>query len=208
MDRATQERLTGAVILVLAVIAIVPAVLTGRPDAADPPAARESELRTLEIELAPAPRPAETIAPEPVPAADPQAGVRRAPRGIPADDVPAAGPPAAAAPREAAPSSSSGGAPPASAPPPPAAPPAAAPGSAMAGAWAVQLGAFSSQASAEKLVTELRRRGYPAFLLEYRADGRVLHRVRVGPEQDRARADALAARLAGDGYRGNVAPHP
>jgi cell division septation protein DedD len=36
----------------------------------------------------------------------------------------------------------------------------------------------------------------------------VLYRVRVGPEQDRGRADALAARLAKDGYRGNVARHP
>jgi DedD protein len=57
-------------------------------------------------------------------------------------------------------------------------------------------------------VGELRGRGYPAFIVEYRADGRVLHRVRVGPEQDRARADALAARLAKDGYPGTVARHP
>jgi DedD protein len=72
----------------------------------------------------------------------------------------------------------------------------------------VQLGAFSSRAAADRLVTDLRRRGYPAFIAEYRAEGKVLHRVRVGPEQERARADALAARLAKDGFNGNVARHP
>ena len=74
--------------------------------------------------------------------------------------------------------------------------------------WAVQLGAFSAQKTAQQMVDELRGRGYPAFIIEYRADGRVLHRVRVGPEQDRARVDALAARLAKDGYKGTVAPNP
>jgi len=47
-----------------------------------------------------------------------------------------------------------------------------------------------------------------AFLLEYRASGKVLYRVRVGPEQDRARAEEIAARLAKDGFQPVVARHP
>jgi cell division septation protein DedD len=72
----------------------------------------------------------------------------------------------------------------------------------------VQLGAFSTREKAEGLVVDLRRRGYAAFALEYRSGGQVLHRVRVGPEQDRARAVAIAERLRKDGFQPVVAPHP
>jgi DedD protein len=72
----------------------------------------------------------------------------------------------------------------------------------------VQLGSFASRPNADKLAGELRGRGYSAFVSEFRGSGRVLYRVRVGPEQDRGRADALAARLARDGNKGTVAPHP
>ena len=79
---------------------------------------------------------------------------------------------------------------------------------AEAPAWAVQLGAFSNRAKAEQLVAELRKRGYAAFVLEYRATGQALYRVRVGPEQDRERAAEIAARLAKDGFQPVVARHP
>ena len=75
-------------------------------------------------------------------------------------------------------------------------------------AWAVQLGAFSNKAKAEQLVAELRKRQFSAFVLEYRASGKVLYRVRVGPEQDRGRAEATAARLAKEGFQPVVARHP
>lgn len=76
-------------------------------------------------------------------------------------------------------------------------------------AWAVQLGAFSTRATAEELVKRLKARGYSAFLLERRSDGTVLYRVRVGPEQDRGRADVVAQRLRSEGYAtATVAPHP
>jgi DedD protein len=72
----------------------------------------------------------------------------------------------------------------------------------------VQLGAFSNRAKAEQLVAELQKRRYAAFMLEYRASGQVLYRVRVGPEQDRARAEEIAARLTKDGFQPVVARHP
>lgn len=93
----------------------------------------------------------------------------------------------------------------------PAAKPAVAatkPTSSGASGWVVQLGSFASRPNAEKLVGELRRGGYSAFVSEFRGSGKVLYRVRVGPEQDRARADALAKRLARDGRKGSVTPHP
>jgi DedD protein len=81
-------------------------------------------------------------------------------------------------------------------------------GAPSAPGWVVQLGSFASRPNAEKLAGELRGRGYAAFVSEYRGSGRVLFRVRVGPEQDRARADAVAARLAREGRKGTVTPHP
>jgi cell division septation protein DedD len=72
----------------------------------------------------------------------------------------------------------------------------------------VQLGAFAGRETAAQLVAALRAKGFAAFVLEYRRDGKVLYRVRVGPEQDRQRAVAIAERLTRDGYRATVAPHP
>jgi DedD protein len=82
------------------------------------------------------------------------------------------------------------------------------PAAAQQTAWAVQLGAFSSRSKADGLVAKLRSRGYSAFVFEYPAGGQLLHRVRVGPEQDRARAVAIAERLRNDGFQPVVAPHP
>ena len=75
-------------------------------------------------------------------------------------------------------------------------------------AWLVQLGAFSGRETADQRVARLRSKGFSAFVREYRRDGKVLYRVRVGPEQDRNRAIAIAERLNRDGYRATVAPHP
>jgi cell division protein FtsN len=45
-------------------------------------------------------------------------------------------------------------------------------------------------------------------VLEYRADGRVLYRVRVGPEAQKDRAAALATRLEAEGFKAAVVAHP
>ena len=72
----------------------------------------------------------------------------------------------------------------------------------------MQLGAFSSRDAANQLVTNLRSKGYAAFILELRRDGKVLYRVRVGPERDRARAESVAERLSRDGFKASVTAHP
>ena len=202
MEVRVRERLVGALVLVAVVVLLVPAILKGRGP--EPAAAPESApVRRIEMPIgdsAPAPEEKvlvpEQLMPEPPPATPPretQAAEREPP--VPASKP---APPPAPAPRSVA-------KPPAEKPPAPPPPtPKAVPGT----AWAVQLGAFSNKSKAEQLVAELRKRRFSAFILEYRASGQVLYRVRVGPEQDRARAEATAARLAKEGFQPVVARHP
>jgi cell division septation protein DedD len=76
--------------------------------------------------------------------------------------------------------------------------------------FAVQLGAFSSAAEANKLRDRARAAGLRAFVESVRTDKGVLSRVRVGPVLTRAEADQLKAQVAdklgiGDAI---VKPHP
>jgi DedD protein len=85
-------------------------------------------------------------------------------------------------------------------------PAASKPAAAVLAGWVVQIGSFSTQQKAEQFVAALRGKGYRAFTLPYTANGRTLHRVRVGPEQERAAVDELARRLRADGFQGSIAP--
>jgi DedD protein len=67
---------------------------------------------------------------------------------------------------------------------------------APAGRFSIQVGAFADRASADKLASRLRARGYDTFV---KADGEAAakrFRVRVGPVKERTRAEQLAAKLA------------
>jgi DedD protein len=68
----------------------------------------------------------------------------------------------------------------------------------------VQLGSFANADNAERLARELRGRGYKAYVSPSESKGPKRMRVRVGPEQDRARAEQLAKRLRRDGHPGTV----
>lgn len=191
MEVRVRERLIGALVLVAIVVLFVPAILKGRGSApVEPPA---QPTRRVEVPLADAAAVQEeqVLVPEPV------ADVSR-----PAATQDTAAPAASAPPASTAPPA------PAKEAPAQAAKPLVAQSSTQSPAWAVQLGAFSNRQKAEQLVADLRKRRYSAFLLEYRASGQVLYRVRVGPEQDRARAEEIAARLAKDGFQPVVARHP
>ena len=89
-------------------------------------------------------------------------------------------------------------------------PPAPAPKPAAAGVgFAVQLGAFSAEAEADKLRDRARAAGFNAFVEQVRTDKGTLNRVRVGPVADRAEADRLKAQLAARlGIDGFVQSHP
>ena len=86
--------------------------------------------------------------------------------------------------------------------------PAATPSASTTGMWAVQLGSFGAKENAERLAADLRKEGFAAFLSQLSTDGSQLHRVRVGPQKDRESAEAMAARLAAAGHKGQVVPHP
>jgi DedD protein len=202
MDVRVRERLIGALVLVAVIVLIVPAILKGRePGPAEPAGQQPTRRVEVPIDDAAAPPEEQVLVPEPVLPDTAPADTQRSPMPPPVQAPPEeTKSPPAAEPRRPPPRSA-----PAKPPPEPAARPATtAPGS----AWAVQLGAFSDRSKAEQLVAQLRERRYAAFILEYRASGQVLYRVRVGPEQDRARAQEIAARLAKDGFQTVVARHP
>lgn len=185
-------------------------------------------------ELQPDPVPVEAVvAPEPLPITPPSGiAAAAAPATVPAVTLPTAPPSTAApinrpmSPPAAAPASKPSPVPaaankPAAAPalviaPPvkaaavpaattPIKPASAAPVASLSG-WVVQIGSFGTQQKADELVAKLQAKGFRAFTLAYTASGRTLHRVRVGPEQNRQKAEQIAKRLEADGYQPQVAP--
>jgi len=63
------------------------------------------------------------------------------------------------------------------------------------GAWVVQLGSFSNEQNALKLRDRLRAKGYTAFVEPVQGSGGKSLRVRVGPELERAQAEAIRDKL-------------
>ncbi len=76
------------------------------------------------------------------------------------------------------------------------------------GAWAVQLGSFSRQASAERLTNELRAEGHEAFVMPVRSGAATLYRVRVGPIKDRSAAETALRTLKAKVSSAAVVAHP
>ena len=144
--------------------------------------AAESMRRTLEAEMA--------------------AHRERAPETAPATAPAPAGPAAAAAPTPATPGERTTRPAPAPAPaaapaPAPAAPRAAAPApaaSATAKVW-IQVYSSTNGARAREIVAQLKQAGFTAVLGELPKDGQISYRVRVGPYDDRERAERAAQRL-------------
>lgn len=118
------------------------------------------------------------------------------------DDSPARPAVATAKPAAAAPAAASSPA------APPAAPPATAAASRVSG-WAVQVGAFGTEAEANLKRDQLRNAGFASFIDPVKTEKAMLFRVRVGPEAVRANADklrdAIKAKFGGDAI---VVSHP
>lgn len=75
--------------------------------------------------------------------------------------------------------------------------------------FAVQLGAFASQAEADALVARAQAAGFTAFEQRVPTDNGVLWRVRLGPAAERGAAEQMKTDAAGKlGVSGIVVPHP
>jgi len=198
MDRALQERIIGAAVLVLVVVLVVPVFLDGPSGDGETvnervplPGQSDQETKTIVLERdrsSPVPanggaEPAQTeaqpkpvvVEPETEPEPEQQAEVvQQKPEPEPEK--------------------------------PPSQAPAAAPSA--TGMWAVQLGSFGNKENAERLAADLRTQGFAAFLSQLTTSSGQLHRVRIGPQKDRESAEAMAERLAKAGHTGKVLPHP
>jgi len=197
MERALKERIIGAVVLVVFAVLVVPIFLDG------PPA--EGEIVTERV-LLPGQEDQKTQTvvldrdrTDPVPAASTPAQARP----DPVVSEPAREEPKPAEVQQEEPEQADEQA--VEKPPAKPAPTVAA---STTGMWAVQLGSFSNKDNAEKLAADLRKQGYAAFLSQLTTEKGQLHRVRIGPQKDRASAEAMAGRLAKVGHNGQVVPHP
>jgi cell division protein FtsN len=205
--------LTGALILVAALVIIVPEMLFGivpealfgpRPTAVSnngtvPRAASAGPpVRTYEMEFGgTSPRAAAQgqsalASTEPVPAVTEQ----------PAPEPPVTEPvpPIAAAPAAPVPVAQPERAAAAPVSVPAAERPAAKPADSSAKWWA-QLGSFSAQENAERLARELRGRGFAVEVSRARTGSKELFRVRAGPVNGRDAAVSLQKRLAAAGHK-------
>jgi DedD protein len=74
--------------------------------------------------------------------------------------------------------------------------------------WAVQLGSYSSEATAQRLRNEWRAKGQSAFVMPVTTGGKTLYRVRIGPTKDRAGAEATLKVVKGSVPNAAVVAHP
>lgn len=74
--------------------------------------------------------------------------------------------------------------------------------------WAVQLGSYSSEATAERLMNEWRAKGQNAFVMPVKTGTKTLYRVRIGPNKDRASAEAALKSVKASIPGAAVVAHP
>jgi DedD protein len=185
MDRALQERVVGAIVLVIVAVLIVPVFLDG--------SAEDSATETTVVSL-PGQNKEQQVTQkivlnrnrtEPVPVSS-QPAPKKPPQNSPAVAAVVEKPAAEGSSPEQASSVAES----------------------STGMWAVQLGSFSSKENAEGLAARLRKRGYAAFLSQHDTGAGQLQRVRVGPQKDRASAESVALQLEKFEDDVQVVPHP
>ena len=202
MEEPLKARLIGASILVLLAVALVPELLSGPKDS--PPggtaAGGAKNTRTVTIDLGGAVADGARLEPGPAaaPATTSTLPTVASPAPAPAPEVAA---PVASTPHEQPAATEKAEAPPVRIPEtrPAAIEPEVQASAPAKGTFSVQVGAFGSEATARKLVADLKADGMPAYIAPLSKSGKTLHRVRAGPVPDRAAADKLAARLKARG---------
>lgn len=210
MERIVKERLVGAAVLMAAAIVLIPEMLSGpdrEPQAALPAQSRsDGPIKTYTIDLSqsptaqPTPAVVENRAPPPEEAPAPQPPSE----SQPATSQPAGGDQAKPeVPQQSAAVVEPTTAAPARVTPRPLASEAVAPTS---GQWAVQVGSYARAATAERLAKQLRDQGQSAFVMPVKSGGTTLYRVRIGPLQDRASAEAVLRDVKSPGAA--IVAHP
>ena len=218
MERLVKERLVGAAVLMAAAIILIPEMLSG-PDreSHEQPAAQsrsDGPIKTYTIDLShspnaqpanaqPTPSVVDNRAPPPeeppaaqAPSAPQPAGGDQAKPEVPQQETPApAAAPVIEPPTEAA------------APARPAQRPLASGDDApTSGRWAVQVGSYAREATAERIAKQLRDQGQSAFVMPVKSGGATLYRVRIGPMKDRASAETALRDVKSPGAA--IVPHP
>lgn len=200
MDLSLKQRLLGAIVLIALAVIFVPMLLSGPApkqtsetvNLAIPPAPdREFQNRVLPVD-ATQQQPTAASATPGVTTRETLPTVETPPRPAelaqPTEPVPTTPAPAVA---------KTGTPAPAAATPKPEPPTAAdkAPGRAANGRFFVQLGIYASQKNADDLVASLKQAGFPAFAEAAEFQGKPGQRVRVGPFEDKAAAEAARLRI-------------
>jgi DedD protein len=225
VERIVKERLVGAAVLMAAAIILIPEMLGGpdRGSRAEPAAQSRNEapIKTYTIDLShsptvqPAPAVVDNRAPPPEEAPTPPASQSasgsqpaasdQAKPEVPQEPVTTAPPPETlrreppnpvVEPPTATPA-------PARTAAPPLASDAAAPKS---GQWAVQIGSYAKEATAERIAKQLRDQGQSAFVMPVKSGSATLYRVRIGPMKDRASAEAALRTVKSEGAK--IVAHP
>ena len=225
MERHVKERLIGAAVLVAAAVILIPEMLSGRGEVSgDAPAAAtaagETPLKTYTIDLNRSPAQSAVVGPESLTTSAPPPETAPPPEKL-AETT--ATPDSQAIPESTASNAASEreSPPPVAATPAPAERPAATkpvapppvrnatPDNKPAGAgWAVQLGSFSSRATADGMAGRLRAEGYEAFVMPVRSAAGTLYRVRIGPMADRDDAVRVLGKVKGKISAATVVKHP
>ncbi len=214
MDEQLKARLIGAVVLVLLAVLLIPELLSSRRPVTDPASDQKVSAgrRSYTIELGKSPgkdapaaeaeaggSPAESARSSDAPLSAPARAAGGGPVAVSAkaeDALDDSGTVAAVRNETVAPKPVAPPKPPVEAKQPSAKPAATA--VARTG-WSVQVGAFRSLESAQRLARELTAAGYSAYVVQPAGSGQGLNRVRVGPEPDKASANRLAGRLKARG---------
>ncbi|MDH3420018.1 MAG: SPOR domain-containing protein [Gammaproteobacteria bacterium] len=189
MDRGLKERLVGAAVLVAIGAWLIPWVLDG-PEQISQPAATALDLPVPSAENPPIRTETVVLDRRESPAAS----------ALPA--TPAAS--ATAASREDSRTTTSSR--PASTPAPTAEPetPSVERAAANESEWYIQIGAFGDQDNAERQAARVSTFGFDAHVSAFPARGGVVHRVRIGPQSTRERAEAVASSLSAHGFVAQV----
>ena len=225
-DSSLKQRLVGAIVLVLLGVIVIPMLLGGEGPAPitqsniPPPPKSEFSSKIIPLDEVPA---AGTL--NPVPISAPTASVERHPAPVaapsPVKSTASAAVPIIETPvKKATPKAAPVVPPPSkSAAAPALAPPAATvskpaastkPATAkVVGRWVVQLASFASEQNALALRDKLRAKGHKVLVEKITTRGVPLLRVSVGPEAERARAEAVRDKLQQEfKIKGNVVLSP